>query len=174
MKTANRHFRSGVSLLETVLAASLLGGAVMTVCGLSAGSLRAVRLNQESEKAWDYVERQFTLIDMAGVEAFRLSGQSGGQFESLDGRLWRWTVMISDTGITSLYDVAIRIDWDSGGKRRQIECRTRMTARAAVVDEAQSTESTDAQTTTTPTSTTPQSTTAPTTTTTTTTRGATR
>lgn len=170
MKTANRYFRSGVSLLETVLAASLLGGTVMTVCGLSAGSLRAVRLNQESEKAWDYVERQFTLIDMAGVEVFRQSGQSSGQFESLDGRLWRWTAEISDTGITSLYDVAIRIDWDSGGKRRQVECRTRMTVRAAVVDEAQTTESTDAQTTT-PTSTAAPSTAAPTTTTT---RGATR
>ena len=161
MKTANRHFRSGISLLETVLAASLLGGAVMTVCGLSANSLRAVRLNQEYEKAWDYVERQITLIDMAGVEVFRQSGQTGGQFESLDGRVWRWTVDIRDTGITSLYDVGMRVEWDGGGKRRLIESRTRMTARAAVVDQTQTTETTDAQTTTTTTTatTTPQGTT---------------
>ena len=50
--TTHSLFRhKGVSLLETVLAASLLGGVVMTICGLSAGSLRSIQLNQEYEKA---------------------------------------------------------------------------------------------------------------------------
>lgn len=137
----------GVSLLETVLAASLLGGVVMTVCGLSASSLRSVRLNQEHEKAWDYIERQLTLIDLVGVEAMRQSGQNGGQFESLDGRIWRWSVQITDTGITSLYDVVVRVDWDGAGRPRGVECRTRMAGRAATVDATQAaTEATDTQT----------------------------
>lgn len=150
MRTTRRPFRRGVSLLETVLAASLLGGAVMTVCGLSAGSLRSVRLNQEYEKAWDYIERQLTLIDLVGVEAMLQSGQSGGQFESLDGRIWRWNVQISETGITSLYDVVVRVEWDGAGRLRRIECRTRMTGRTSTIDAAQATtEVTDTQTTTT-------------------------
>jgi predicted peroxiredoxin len=33
----------GVSLLETVVAAAILSGAVMTVCGLSAKGLRSIR-----------------------------------------------------------------------------------------------------------------------------------
>lgn len=148
MKTMCRQFRPGISLLETVLAASLLGGSIMTICGLSASSLRAVRLNQEYEKAWDYIERQLTLIDLVGVEAMRQSGQTGGQFESLDGRIWRWSVEILDTGITSLYDVIIRVEWDASSRLHRIECRTRMTERAGVVDELPPAETNDGQTTT--------------------------
>ena len=141
--------RRGVSLLETVLAASLLGGVIMTVCSLSAGSLRSIRLNQEYEKAWDYIERQLTLIDLVGVQAFQQSGQTGGRFESLDGRIWHWNVEISQTGITSLYDVVIQLEWEESGRLRRLQCRTRMTARTATVDETQAaTEITDTQTTT--------------------------
>ena len=136
MKVTDSHKRRGVSLLETVLAASLLGGAVMTVCSLAAGSLRSVRLNQEYEKAWDYIERQLVLIDIAGVDVFRQSGQTGGQFESLDGRTWRWNVDVLESEITSLYDVAIRVEWDGGGGQlRRVECRTRLCGKATVVDE---------------------------------------
>lgn len=144
--------RRGVSLLETVLAASLLGGVVMTICGLSAGSLRSVRLNQEYEKAWDYIERQLTLIDLVGVQAMQQRGQTGGQFESLDGRIWHWNVQIAETGITSLYDVVMRLEWEESGRVRRLECQTRMTARMATVDQTQAaTEMTDTQSTTTPT-----------------------
>lgn len=142
MKTTDRHFRRGVSLLETVLAASLLGGAVMTICGLAAGSLRAVRLNQESEKAWDYIERQLALIDMVGVDTLQKSGQKGGQFESLDGRVWRWTVEVSESEITSLYDVAIRVEWEGGGRQRRVECKTRLCGKALAEDEEQTTTET--------------------------------
>lgn len=146
MKVTDRHKRRGVSLLETVLAASLLGGAVMTVCGLAAGSLRAVRLNQEYEKAWDYIERQLVLIDIAGVDVFRQSAQTGGQFESLDGRTWRWNVDVLDTEITSLYDVAIRVEWEGSGRPRRVECRTRLCGKATVVDEEMTEDTSQTQT----------------------------
>lgn len=140
MMLRQRTIRRGISLLETVLAASLLGGVVMTVCGLSAGSLRSIRLNQEYEKAWDYIERQLTLIDLVGVQAFAQSGQRGGQFESLDGRIWHWDVQINEVGITALYDVVIRLQWQENGQTRQLACQTRMTSRVATVDEAQAAE----------------------------------
>lgn len=139
--------RRGISLLETLLASALLGGVIMTACGLSAGSLRAVRLNQEYEKAWDYIERQLTLIELVGVQAIQQAGQTGGQFESLDGRIWHWDVQIIETGITSLYEVVIRLQWDQGGRRRQVACRTRMTARTATLDATQAaTEISETQT----------------------------
>ena len=148
MKIKSGLFRRGISLLETVLAASLLGGAVMTICGLSAGSLRSVRLNQEYEKAWDYIERQLTLIELVGVDTFRQSGQTGGQFESLDGRLWQWNVKITQSGITSLYEVVIDVEWTDAGRRRRVECRTRMTGRTGAVDtDTAATETTDGRTT---------------------------
>lgn len=135
--TRTQYRCSGISLLETVLAASLLGVAVMTVCSLAAGSLRAVRLNQEYEKAWDYVERQLVLIDMAGVDTLRQSGQTSGQFVSQDGRQWRWNVQIAESGITALYDVTLSMEWESGSQPRRIQCRTRLCGKpTAVEDEA--------------------------------------
>jgi len=144
MRMRDRHVRRGISLLETVLAAALLGGTVMTVCGLAAGSLRAVRLNQESEKAWDYIERQLVLIDMVGVDALQKSGQKGGQFESLDGRIWRWTVEVVESEMTALYDVTIAVEWEGGGRQRRIQCKTRLCGKALAVDEVQTTTDTAA------------------------------
>ena len=83
--------RKGVSLLETVIAAAILAGAVMTICGLSAKGLRSIRLNQEYEKAWDYLDRQLVLIDTAGVEILTEGTSASGQFESFDDRNWQWT-----------------------------------------------------------------------------------
>lgn len=144
MNKTGKPFRRGVSLLETVLASSLLGGAVMVVCGLSAGSLRSVRLNQEYEKAWDYIERQLTLIDLIGVQTVVQTGQNTGQFESLDGRIWEWNVQIAESGIPLLYDVLIGVEWEGAGRLRRVECLTRMTARIASVDAEQMAPDADA------------------------------
>ncbi len=142
MKNNKPHKQSGISLLETVLAASLLGVAVMTVCSLSAGSLRAVRLNQEHEKAWDYIERQLVLIDMAGVDALRQSGQTSGFFTSQDGRQWRWSAQIAETGITALYDVTLSMEWDGGGRPRRVQCRTRLCGKPSMVEDEAAAENT--------------------------------
>jgi len=135
MQKTEYHRQLGISLLETVLAASLLGIAVMTVCSLAAGSLRAVRLNQEYEKAWDYIERQLVLIDMAGVDTLRQSGQTSGFFTSQDGRQWRWTAQIAETGIAALYDVTLSMEWDGGGRPRRVQCRTRLCGKPTTVED---------------------------------------
>lgn len=143
MQKTGYHRKSGISLLETVLAASLLGIAVMTVCSLAAGSLRSVRLNQEYEKAWDYIERQLALIDTAGVDAMRQSGQTSGFFTSQDGRQWRWTAQIAEAGIASLYDVTLSVEWDGGGRVRRVQCRTRLCGKPTMVEDEAAAESTN-------------------------------
>lgn len=135
MQKTGDHRKSGISLLETVLAASLLGVTVMTVCSLAAGSLRSVRLNQEYEKAWDYIERQLVLIDTAGVDVLRQSGQTTGFFTSQNGRSWRWTAQIAETDITSLYDVTLTMEWDGGGRPRRVQCRTRLCGKPTTVED---------------------------------------
>jgi hypothetical protein len=129
--------QNGVSLLETVVAATILSGAVMTVCGLSAKGLRSVQLNQEYEKAWDYLDRQLVLIDTAGVDVLAQSASSSGQFTSFDGRIWRWTAHVEECELPGLYDVAMRVDWLSAGRPRQIQCHTRLSGAPATLDETE-------------------------------------
>ena len=133
--------RKGVSLLETVAAAAILAGAVMTICGLSAKGLRSIRLNQEYEKAWDYLDRQLVLIDTAGVDVLSEGTSATGQFESSDGRLWQWTAQAEESDIIGLYDVIVQVDWMSAGKPKQIRCQTRLCGQPGSLDEPEETES---------------------------------
>lgn len=125
----------GISLLETVAAAAILAAAVMTVCGLSAKGLRSIRLNQEHEKAWDYLDRQLVLIDTAGVDILAESGATSGQIESYDGRLWRWVAQAQETEYAGLYDVVVQIEWMSMGQPKRIACSTRLSGEPATIEE---------------------------------------
>ncbi|HOK95493.1 MAG TPA: hypothetical protein PK052_05795 [Anaerohalosphaeraceae bacterium] len=126
--------KKGVSLLETILAAAILSGAVVTVCGIGGRSLRSMRLNQEYEKAWDYLNRQLVLIDQAGPDVLLQSGQLSGQFASADGRQWKWTAAVEKSSITNLYDVAVRMEWPSGSRICQVQCHTRLCGRGAALE----------------------------------------
>lgn len=130
----------GVSLLETVAAAAILAGSVMTICGLSAKGLRSIRLNQEYEKAWDYLDRQLVLIDTAGVDILSEGTTSSGQFESFDGRIWYWTAQAQESELTGLYDVVMQVEWMSGGKPKRIRCQTRLCGQPESLDEPEETE----------------------------------
>ena len=129
--------RKGVSLLETVVAAAILAGSVMTLCGLSAKGLRSIRLNQEYEKAWDYMDRQLVLIDTAGVEILTEGTSASGQFESFDGRTWSWTAQAQESELAGLYDVIVQLEWMSGGRPKQIRCQTRLCGQPASLDETE-------------------------------------
>jgi hypothetical protein len=132
----------GVSLLETVVAATILAGSVMTVCGLSAKGLRSVRANQEYEKAWDYLDRQLVLIDTAGVEVLVEGGAASGQFESFDGRIWRWTAQAEESELFGLYDVVVQVEWLSGSRPKKIRCHTRLSGEPVMLDETEDTSET--------------------------------
>ncbi len=129
--------RKGVSLLETVVAAAILAGSVMMVCGLSAKGLRSIRLNQEYEKAWDYMDRQLVLIDTAGVEILTEGTSASGQFESFDGRIWQWSAQAEESELAGLYDVIVQLEWMSGGRPKQIRCQTRLCGHPGSLDETE-------------------------------------
>lgn len=129
-----RRCPSGISLLETTLAAALLGAAALTVCGLSASGLRAARLNQDYQKAWDYIERQLALAELAGVDALAQSPITQGTFTSQDGRVWRWTMQVEKTDLPRLYEIAVTIEWEYGGKPLRVTCRTRLCGKTETVE----------------------------------------
>ncbi len=127
--------QKGISLLETVVAAAILAGSVMTICGLSVRGLRLIRLNQEYEKAWDYLDRQLVLIDTAGVDVFSEGASASGQFESYDGRNWQWRAQAEESELSGLYDVVVQVEWVSFGKPKQVRCQTRLCGTPASLDD---------------------------------------
>lgn len=135
IKPYHRHKPArGISLLETTLAAALLGAAVLTVCGLSASSLRAARLHQDYQKAWDYIERQLAIAELAGVDTLAQSPMTQGAFTSQDGRLWRWTMQIEKANLPRLYDITLTMEWEYGGRPQRVSCQTRLCGKTATVE----------------------------------------
>jgi hypothetical protein len=116
--------RSGFNLLETILASSLLAGAVMTLGALSSRSIQTVRLDQETEHAWELADMQLKLIDAYGVSAFQKLGRFSGQFTQ--DQSYSWQVEIQELDIPYLYSIEITVSWKSGSKVHSIRCQTRL------------------------------------------------
>lgn len=116
--------RYGFNLLETLLASSLLAGAVMTIGALSARSVSTLRVDQETEKAWELADMQLKLIDASGVSTFQKLGQYSGRFEQAEG--YSWEADIEELEIQTLFFIDLTVRWQSGSKIRQIRCQTRL------------------------------------------------
>lgn len=123
--TANRETkRGGFNLLETLLASSMLAGAVMTIGALSARSVSTLRIDQETEKAWELADMQLKLIDASGVSAFQKLGQYSGRFEGAEE--YTWEAEIEELEIQNLFSIDLTVRWQSGSRNRQIRCQTRL------------------------------------------------
>ncbi|MEJ5260588.1 MAG: hypothetical protein WHS88_10395 [Anaerohalosphaeraceae bacterium] len=139
MKPRSSPFRCGFNLLETILASSLLAGAVMTLGALSSRSIQTVRLDQETERAWELADMQLKLIDAYGVSAFQKLGQFSGQFAQNES--YSWQAEIKELTIPSLYSVEIVVSWKSGSKVHSIRCQTRFCEPPDIQESTQTTES---------------------------------
>lgn len=117
----------GFSLIEVLVAAAILSGAVVTICALSVRSLEALRIHQEYERAWDVLERQLVLIDQIGITSFASNPQMSGVIDDASsGKKWQWRLEVEKQLIAELYDVKMSLQWESDGRMRQIRCDTRM------------------------------------------------
>jgi Tfp pilus assembly protein PilV len=118
--------RRAFSLVETIVAAVLLSGGVVAVSAISTNSFRGVKLNRENELAWDLLDKQLTLIDFMGIDAFVDSGQTTGLFEGEGGQdpTHYWDVQVSHMDMDYLYSVNIIVGWGAGSRLREISLTT--------------------------------------------------
>ena len=118
--------RKGFSLVETIIAAVLLSSGVVAICAISTNSFRGVKMNRQSELAWDLLDKQLTLIDYMGIDAFVESGETTGMFEGEGGQdpTHYWDVEVTPVDIDYLYSVNIIVGWSGGSRLREISLTT--------------------------------------------------
>ena len=118
--------RRAFSLVETIVAAMLLSGGVVAISAISTNSFRGVKLNRENELAWDLLDKQLTMIDFMGIDAFVESGETTGLFEGEGGQdpTHYWDVQITPQEIDYLYTVNIVVGWSEGKRLREISLTT--------------------------------------------------
>lgn len=137
--------RKAFSLVETIVAAVILSGAVMAISAISTKSLRGIKLNREYELAWDLLDRQLTMIDYMGIETFIELGETSGEFTEEDGGDgYFWQVQTSLEEADYLYAVAIVVGWNSGTRPRQVSLITMFNGQG-LLEETEGQEQTQGQ-----------------------------
>lgn len=140
--------RKGFSLVETIIAAVLLSSGVVAICAISTKSFRGVKMNRQSELAWDLLDKQLTLIDYMGIDAFVESGETTGMFDGEGGQepTHYWEVQVTALDIDYLYSVNIIVGWGAGSRPRKISLTTMFNGQGLTEQiEAESNEQTQGQ-----------------------------
>jgi len=117
--------KKSFTLVETIAATLLLSLSVVVLAGISVHSLRAAQSITLNEQAWDFADRQLTLVDMIGVRKYILSGPTEGTFEG-EGVAFNWKLRISEATVDFLYDVTVSVGWMEQQQYKKVQAQTRL------------------------------------------------
>ena len=124
----------GFTLLEALVASVMLAGALVTLCGINTRCLSQTRLNRAYDEAWQVLDRQMTLIEYSGIDAFIDEGVTDGEIEQF-GRQYYWQAAVSTLEIGNLYRVTLRVSWISAGQAHRVQATTEFNGKRAVLIE---------------------------------------
>jgi len=111
--TGPRKKAKGFTLVEVIAASVILCGAVMLVGRVGTQAMTGTKLNRRYEMATSLINRQLSLIDYIGIDAFIEAGESEGESDDL-GYSFTWYVETEYQEIDSLYLVRITVSWAEG------------------------------------------------------------
>ena len=123
MTTKDRTRQRGFNLIET-LTASVIG----SIC---TKALVGTRLNAHYEVAASIIDRQLTLIDYTGIDAFIEAGQMEGFVETLEPG-YQWQVTTEYEGTDSIYLVTITVSWLEGKRPYHLTTQTMLNGTSTV------------------------------------------
>jgi prepilin-type N-terminal cleavage/methylation domain-containing protein len=111
--TGPRRKTKGFTLVEVIAASVILCGAVMLVGRVGTQAMTGTKLNRRYEMAASLADRQLSLIDYLGIDAFIEAGESEGESEDF-GYTFHWQVVTEYQELDSLFLVRITVTWAEG------------------------------------------------------------
>jgi general secretion pathway protein I len=119
-----KHRNAGFSLIEVLVALTILALATGTLLGIFSTAARNAAVAMQTQKALAVAENQLALVD--GIGKYR-----SGVAEGMYGDQYHWTVEISelvrnDAIVRSANPVllTVNVDWQDGPRRRSLELRS--------------------------------------------------
>jgi len=114
----------------------ILSSSVLTLSAIGTNALSNTRLHRHYETAATLIDRQLSLIDHLGIDAFLEAGQTDGVIEEYDPG-YHWSVTTEYQGVDDLYLVSITMTWLEGSRPYSVVTETLLdgaTAGAATTD----------------------------------------
>lgn len=130
----------GFNLVEALVATMILSSAVLTLGAISTNALSSTRLHRHYEGAASVIDKQLSLIDYMGIDAFIQAGQMEGIVEELEPA-YQWSVTTEYQGTDNLYLVAITVSWLEGKRPYSVTAQTMLDGAGAVTSTDTSAES---------------------------------
>ncbi|MBC8218462.1 MAG: hypothetical protein H8E73_08360 [Planctomycetes bacterium] len=125
--------RLGFSLVETLVAGTILSGTVLAVIATSTMSIGTTRLNRQYETAASLIEKQLSLIDFIGIDDFVDTGTLEGVFEDYEPA-YHWQVETEYQDIDSLYKVTITVTWLDRNRPRSLTVDTMLNGQSTYIE----------------------------------------
>jgi hypothetical protein len=102
--------KNGFTLVETIVASTILCGSVLTISAVCSKAIANTRLNRQYENAYSLADKQLGLIDYIGIDEFIELGTFDGQFEDFSPA-YSWEASVVYENIDDLYHVTVTISW---------------------------------------------------------------
>ena len=110
MMISAKENNKGFTLVETMVASTILCGAVLAVAAVGTRSLTGTRLNRRYEMATLLADKQLSLVDYVGIDEFIEAGQMEGVFEDVQPE-YHWQIATEYQEIDGLYLVTLAVSW---------------------------------------------------------------
>ena len=107
----HKKIKHGFTLVETLVASTILCGSVLTISAVCSKALVTTKLNREYENALRLIDRQLTVIDYMGIDEFVAQGSFEGEFTEFEPIIYYWYADVRQENIDNLYYVTLSMEW---------------------------------------------------------------
>ena len=115
--------KKGFTLVETIVATTILCGSVLTIGAVCSRALANTRMNRQYETAYLLADRQLGLIDYIGIDEFINLANFDGEFTDYD-LPYTWHADVQYENLDDLYYVVVTINWTDNARAYSISVDT--------------------------------------------------
>jgi len=126
--------KKGFTLVETIVASTILCSAVLTITAVCSRALSSARINRQYETAIALINRQLSLIDYIGIDEFLEIGSMEGEFEDYSPQ-YTWEVVPLYQDIDNLYCITLTLSWSEFGKTYNVTVETMLNGLSTYTEE---------------------------------------